>query len=576
MTITNISTGKPKSYIDAGDKANADEITKTNARVSALESTVNTDGTGLAPRVTQAEKDIDSLETRMNTAEADIDQAETNITTLQSTKAPNDHASTGTTYGVSTATKYGHAKASSAAPKVASGSGAVGTDDGTYARGDHVHPVQTTVSGNAGSATKLETARTISITDTSKKISLSQSFNGTANISFTLPTSAQEGDISTANTAMLARASDVASAIATAVTSAYKVKGTKTNYSDLPTTGNTTGDVYNVTNASTVDGKPYPAGTNWVWTGTEWDPLGGTVDLSPYQKTLSAGQGLNITDQTIKVTDSGVTAGTYGSVTQIPKVTVDRMGRVTSVVNQTVYPPTTAGTASQYWMSDGSGAGAWTTPATAATSGSTTLVSAGGLYTELAKKQNNLTFETTIANTSNPLRSSAVYAGMLTKQDCAVYKTFTLTSTGWATPDGGNGTTKTQSVTLTGLTSDMQVFAGPGPDADSQNAWSEYEVYASKQASNTLTFTATGTPASNFTVCVTVLPGDGSGEIVGGTSLNEAIDTKLESYLPAKAYSPDGSKYVQLTLETTNTGFALKYTSSTGKSGYILNTVNWS
>lgn len=46
-------------------------------------------------------------------------------------------------------------------PKVAE-TASVGTED-NYARGDHVHPAQTSVSGNAGTATKLETARTIGI-----------------------------------------------------------------------------------------------------------------------------------------------------------------------------------------------------------------------------------------------------------------------------------------------------------------------------------------------------------------------------------------------------------------------------
>ena len=60
--------------------------------------------------------------------------------------------------------------AASATPK-ANGTAAVGTS-AKYAREDHVHPAQTTVSGNAGSATKLATARKIG----------SASFNGTANI----------------------------------------------------------------------------------------------------------------------------------------------------------------------------------------------------------------------------------------------------------------------------------------------------------------------------------------------------------------------------------------------------------
>lgn len=72
----------------------------------------------------------------------------------------------------------------------------------------------------------------------------------------------------------------------------YRVKGTKTNLSDvLALTDAKVGDVWNVTNAFTLGGKPYPANTNIVCitaTSTSdhdennWDPLGGTVDLSTY------------------------------------------------------------------------------------------------------------------------------------------------------------------------------------------------------------------------------------------------------------------------------------------------------
>lgn len=97
----------------------------------------------------------------------------------------------------------------------------------------------------------------------------------------------------------------------------YRVKGTKTNLSDvLALTNAKVGDVWNVTNAFTLGGKPYPANTNVVCItatsssdhdGGNWDPLGGTVDLSTYvpksdivdnlstsdsKKPLSAKQGL--------------------------------------------------------------------------------------------------------------------------------------------------------------------------------------------------------------------------------------------------------------------------------------------
>ena len=55
--------------------------------------------------------------------------------------APASHASSTTTYGVSTAANYGHAKASGTEPK-APGEAAVGSETGAFARGDHVHPFQ--------------------------------------------------------------------------------------------------------------------------------------------------------------------------------------------------------------------------------------------------------------------------------------------------------------------------------------------------------------------------------------------------------------------------------------------------
>lgn len=94
-----------------------------------------------------------------------------NISGAPTSMTPTAHASTATTYGVSSASNYGHAMASSAAP-LAAGTAAAGTDNGKFAREGHVHPVQTSVSGNAATATKLATARTIGGT----------SFDGTANI----------------------------------------------------------------------------------------------------------------------------------------------------------------------------------------------------------------------------------------------------------------------------------------------------------------------------------------------------------------------------------------------------------
>ena len=57
------------------------------------------------------------------------------------------------------------------------------------------------------------------------------------------------------------------------ISSVYKVKGSVGSVSGLPSNASI-GDVYNVT----------ADGSNYVWTGSEWDALGGTVDLSSYAK----------------------------------------------------------------------------------------------------------------------------------------------------------------------------------------------------------------------------------------------------------------------------------------------------
>lgn len=72
--------------------------------------------------------------------------------------------------GAAAASHGTHVSFSSTVP-LAAGTASAGSAT-TVARSDHRHPLQTTVSGNAGSATKLATARTIN----------GVSFNGTANI----------------------------------------------------------------------------------------------------------------------------------------------------------------------------------------------------------------------------------------------------------------------------------------------------------------------------------------------------------------------------------------------------------
>lgn len=76
-----------------------------------------------------------------------------------------------------------------------------------------------------------------------------------------------------------------ASAVRTAINqiktdlgSALTYKGSVDTYDELPEDA-AVGDTWNVAQAY----QSYPAGTNYAWTGSAWDALGGSVDLSGYQ-----------------------------------------------------------------------------------------------------------------------------------------------------------------------------------------------------------------------------------------------------------------------------------------------------
>ena len=66
--------------------------------------------------------------------------------------------------------------------------------------------------------------------------------------------------------------------IKTDLGSALTYKGSVDTYDQLPKDAEV-GDTWNVAQAY----QTYPAGTNYAWTGTAWDALGGSVDLSGYQ-----------------------------------------------------------------------------------------------------------------------------------------------------------------------------------------------------------------------------------------------------------------------------------------------------
>lgn len=84
---------------------------------------------------------------------------------------------------------------------------------------------------------------------------------------------------------------EIADEFAAKLASVYEYKGSVSTYAELP--GNAEkGDVYNVE----TEHELHPGGTNWAWNGSEWDALGGLVDLTDIRDNISTNANAIITN----------------------------------------------------------------------------------------------------------------------------------------------------------------------------------------------------------------------------------------------------------------------------------------
>ncbi len=100
----------------------------------------------------------------------------------------------------------------------------------------------------------------------------------------------------------------------TDISTVYKYKGSKSTYSQLPTIGNSVGDVWNIDTADANNN--IKAGDNVVWTGDNgWDNLSGIVDISGKQDSLKLYKEKDgkVTITTTASDEGALTINTYGA-----------------------------------------------------------------------------------------------------------------------------------------------------------------------------------------------------------------------------------------------------------------------
>jgi len=114
----------------------------------------------------------------------------------------------------------------------------------------------------------------------------------------------------TSTTPSVASPKTISDYVKSKIANAYIYKGSVTTYADLPTTGLTAWDVYNVEREHTT-APVFPAWSNVAWTGTDWDVLWWLIDLNLYQKKLTAWSNIQIDQNTdtISATDTTYSAG---------------------------------------------------------------------------------------------------------------------------------------------------------------------------------------------------------------------------------------------------------------------------
>jgi phage-related tail fiber protein len=274
----------------------------------------------------------------------------------------------------------------------AAGTAAAGTA-ATAAHSDHVHPLQTTITGNAATATKLVTARTISTTGDATG---SASFDGSANaaIALTLANTAVSagsyGSATAASTFTVDAKGRLTAAGSVTITPAFSsLTGKPTTIAGYGITDAVSSSLLGVANGvatlgadSKIPASQLPSyvddvleatsfavlpasgstgaiyvtlDTNKIyrWTGTVYIEISPTAGNADTATKLATARTISTTgDATgsasfdgsanaaiaLTLANTAVSAGSYGSATAAPTFTVDAKGRLTAASSVTITP----------------------------------------------------------------------------------------------------------------------------------------------------------------------------------------------------------------------------------------------
>lgn len=311
----------------------------------------------------------------------------------------------------------------------------------------------------------------------------------------------------------------------------------------------------------------------FIYNGTQYE-LVGDIDTNT-NTTYSAGTGLDLSGTTFSLENSGVSAGSYGpsanvsgtngTTVNIPQITVDAKGRVTSVVNRvltnkdtnTTYsamkgatssaaggsglvPAPSAGASNRYLRSDGT----WAVPPDTNTTYGNASTTSSGLMSAADKAKLN-----GIANNANnyslPAATTSVMGGVKVGSNLTVSSgTISLTKAnvvaalGYTPP-----TTNTTYSNFRGATSSAAGGSGlvPAPAAGAQSkflrgdgTWQSTPDTNTKYSAGTgLTLSGTTFSHANYNTAETIGPSANASPAFGGTFTVPQVTTNGQGHVTA-------------------------------------------
>lgn len=285
MTFTDINGNVIKTpiqpLVDAANMVKAAATSEANSKTSETHA------------ASSASAAASSATASANSATAASNQANTAKNWAEATTSPDGAADTAGTTGKTQSSKSWALYSKDRATASASSASAASTSAGNAKTSE-----TNAANSKSAAATSASSAATSASAASGFATAAANSAKAAATSESNAKTSETHAVSSETNAASyLAQAKTIKDEVESAVakvTGAMKYAGSVNTYADLPTANRNPGDVYNVKTADASHN--IKAGENVAWNGTDWDPLGGTVDLSPYATNTSvAGTLVNVT-----------------------------------------------------------------------------------------------------------------------------------------------------------------------------------------------------------------------------------------------------------------------------------------